>query len=275
MRDKLREQGNLPNLVIIGAMKCGTSSLHRYLDLHPQIKMSSLKELDFFITEKNWNKGEKWYQSNFPHNAEILGESSPNYTKYPTFKGVPERMHSLIPDAKLIYLVRDPIKRVVSHYTHQYTDRVEKRSLAEALVDLQNNHYVNCSRYGMQINQFLSYFQLDQILVVSLEDLSRNRCLILKKIFSFLGVDESFIHPDFMQVFHQSAKKKRLTDFGDRIFKFPFGGRLLNVFPNLMVEDIKSPKISIESQERLCYILKDDIEYFRKITKQTFSEWLI
>src|SRR3712207_3099155 len=104
-------------------MKCATTSLHYYLNLHPQISMSEKKELDFFVREKHWDKGVEWYKSNFHGNGEtkIYGEASPNYTLHPIFSGVPERMYSVVPEAKLIYVVRDPIDRMISHYIHEYT----------------------------------------------------------------------------------------------------------------------------------------------------------
>lgn len=73
----------LPNLIIIGAMKCGTTSLHSYLSLHPEIKMSRQKELDFFVDRYNWHRRIDWYQSQFKGKAKIYGKSSPNYSKYP------------------------------------------------------------------------------------------------------------------------------------------------------------------------------------------------
>jgi hypothetical protein len=76
----------LPNLVVIGGAKCGTTSLHHYLSLHPEIFMSHPKELDFFIEEANWNKGIRWYESKFKAPGKVIrGESSPRYTRYPTF----------------------------------------------------------------------------------------------------------------------------------------------------------------------------------------------
>jgi len=121
------KKGNLPNLIIIGAMKCATTSLHYYLNLHPQISMSEEKELDFFIHKNNWHKGIEWYKTNFTGNASVYGESSPNYTKYPFFNGVPERMHAVVPDAKLIYVVRDPIERIISHYIHTSVNKKKKQ----------------------------------------------------------------------------------------------------------------------------------------------------
>ena len=163
----------LPNLIVIGAAKCGTSSLHYYMNLHPQISMSKEKELRFFVEEKNWHKGTEWYQSNFTGRTKIRGESSPVYTQYPHYAGVPKRMCSLIPEAKLIYIVRDPIERITSHYTMSYLNGKETRSMSDALAD-SNNRYINDSKYYMQLEQYLQYYPTSQILIVTLEELYTN-----------------------------------------------------------------------------------------------------
>ncbi len=91
---KKYKKGILPNLIVIGAPKCATTSLHYYLGLHPQISMSRNKELGFFVSELNWPKGIEWYKSNFTGKARIYGESSTHYASYPFFSGVPEKMYS-------------------------------------------------------------------------------------------------------------------------------------------------------------------------------------
>ena len=69
-----------PNLLIIGAQKCGTTSLHAYLDLHPDVHMAAEKELDFFIADRAWRNGADWYAARFRDDAAVRGEASPNYT---------------------------------------------------------------------------------------------------------------------------------------------------------------------------------------------------
>ena len=122
-------EGALPNLIIIGGLKCGTTSLHHYLNLHPEIAMSRPKELNFFVSELNWPLGRDWYAGHFDRSARIRGESSPHYTNRPSFNGVPGRMHELLgSDVRLVYVVRDPIDRILSHYLHNvgggYEDRI-------------------------------------------------------------------------------------------------------------------------------------------------------
>ena len=127
----------LPNLIVIGAERCGTTSLHRYLGAHPEIFMAKSKELDFFVTELSWRKGRGWYEKQFRNGSRVRGESSPSYTAYPVHEGVAERMAALVPDAKLVYLVRDPIERTLSGYHHQRALALENRPLADALSDVE------------------------------------------------------------------------------------------------------------------------------------------
>ena len=114
-----RTEGALPNLIIIGGLKCGTTSLHHYLSLHPEIAMSRPKELNFFVAELNWPLGRDWYAAHFDPKAPVRGESSPHYTNSPAFAGVADRMRDILGEAvRLIYVVRDPIDRMLSHYLH-------------------------------------------------------------------------------------------------------------------------------------------------------------
>src|SRR5688500_5445420 len=119
-RGSASSESLLPNLITIGAQKCGTSGLHYYLGLHPEVSMSTPKELNYFIAERNWGRGPEWYGRHFDPNARCRGESSPNYTAFPQHMGVPERMASVVPDAKLIYIVRDPLARIAAHYVHNF-----------------------------------------------------------------------------------------------------------------------------------------------------------
>ncbi len=88
----------LPNLLIIGAAKCGTTSLHEYLGAHPEIFMAGRKELELF-TRDDWRERIGWYEEQFPVDAPVRGESTPTYTMAPYLASTSERMHELVPDA--------------------------------------------------------------------------------------------------------------------------------------------------------------------------------
>lgn len=124
--------GALPNLIVIGAMKCATTSLHWYLDLHPQVAMSRPKQVNLFVTQQELRAGDiEGYCSRFPADVPVRGESSPSYTKKRKYPGVPERISRFLPDARLVYIIRDPIERIISHYAHEWASRVEERKFDE------------------------------------------------------------------------------------------------------------------------------------------------
>ena len=117
--------------------------------------MSSEKELNFFIEERNWPKGVDWYVAQIPTHTRIRGESSPNYTAVVRFPGVPARMHSVVPDARLIYLVRDPIgsvRKVYGYFDLPFSDAVEtrmRRFLAENPKDKHGQHRYTLEQFGL------------------------------------------------------------------------------------------------------------------------------
>src|SRR5579862_3735318 len=104
----------LPNFLVIGSMKSGTSSLYEYLRLHPQVFMAEPQELDFF-SDRRWHRGLRWYEKRFAGGAGAvaLGENSPDYTLYPRHSEAPRRAHEAVPDARLVYLIRHPVRRMV------------------------------------------------------------------------------------------------------------------------------------------------------------------
>src|SRR5918992_1234170 len=108
----------LPNFLIIGAAKAGTTSLWAYLREHPQVFMAEPKELHFFVAASNWKRGLGWYESHFDRakGSVAVGEACGAYSRFPTHRGVPARIAGVVPDARLIYLVRHPIDRMVSNY---------------------------------------------------------------------------------------------------------------------------------------------------------------
>jgi hypothetical protein len=274
----------LPNLIVIGAMKCGTTSLHRYLGAHPQVFMSATKELNFFIEEATWSRGLEWYSSRFPTDRPIRGESSPSYAHYPYFDGVPERMRSVVPDAKLIYLIRDPVERIVSHWIHDAASGRESRRLEECLADVERSGYVMASRYFAQLERYLRWYPIERILVVRLEDLERSREETLERVFQFLGVDVSFRSADFGRVEHRSSEKRRLTSLGRRFrasapgralarLPDPLGRRLARVVERPLSEAVERPGLAFELRERVLASLRPDGIRLGELIGTDLSAW--
>lgn len=204
----------IPDFIIIGAMKCGTTSLFRHLGRHPGVFMSEVKEPNFYIEERNWSKGFDWYRSLFagaPPGA-LLGEASTNYSKGTTFPGVPERLREYVPNVRLIYLIRDPIERIRSHYTHSaFHGRVSKPPV-EAI--RPRSGFVRTSLYGAELQRYRQHFPDDQILVLLTEDLRDDPVSVLRRIEQFLGLD-AHEYKHLERHYHVSSNRRLNTRLGN------------------------------------------------------------
>jgi hypothetical protein len=191
-----------PNLFLIGAMKSGTSSLHNYLDQHPQIFMSSDKEPSFFTEVSELRAIWPELVSRWPYaetesylrlfeggqGLRYRGESSTAYTKYPVVSSSPELIYRFDPDARLIYLIRNPVERAISHYWHAVANDGETRNPLTAFK--KNSHYLDVSNYHRQIERYLEYFPPDQLLVVTTEALEADANMVLSRIFDWLDLEQ-------------------------------------------------------------------------------------
>jgi hypothetical protein len=245
----------LPNLVVIGGAKTGTTSLHAYLALHPEIFMSREKELRFF--SHRHQEGLAWYARHFRKGRDhaVRGETSPQYTGYPRIVGVPERMHAVIPDAKLVYVVRDPFARLLSHFVFQSSE-AERVSLEAALVPFETNPYVARSRQAWQLEQYLAYFPLERILVITAEDLRDRRRATLAEVFRFVGVD-AFDSPDF------DAEPARIG--------LPLRNRALRLFSR----PVAPPRMSPALEGRLRELFAADTDRLRRLTGLRLDRWSV
>jgi hypothetical protein len=162
----------LPDFVIIGAQKAGTTTLFRWLADEPEIYMPSQKEIHFFSRDDLWKCGFDWYRQCFAGAApgQLVGEASTSYTMS-DYGSVPaERMASAMPHARLICILRNPEERLRSHYRHQVVRRRENRSLAEAAGHSMSG-YLTTSLYFERLSPWLERFPRQQICVVRFEDL--------------------------------------------------------------------------------------------------------
>lgn len=275
----------VPNLIVIGAQKCGTSSLHNYLAVHPQISMSRVKEINFFNDETHWSYGPEWYARHFEP-GEVRGESSPAYTFLPESAGTAERMHEVVPEARLIYLVRDPVERIRSNYVHMRALGEEFRSFAKAATD-PDGIYVNHTRYATQLRPFIKLFGRERLLIASQESLLERRAETMRRIFAFLGVDASFESPDFERLWGTSEGKGRAYS---TLVKGAAALQARGLFPTLpravrwrlqklvrFRPDGFSPKgapqVTPEISGRIAELLGDEVAELRAIAGETFEEW--
>ncbi|MCT4554248.1 MAG: sulfotransferase [Pelagimonas sp.] len=184
-------QQTLPHFLIIGAMKAGTTTLYEDLTRVPGLYLPPEKEPEDLIhPEVETDAGRAAYAAKFagaPKGA-LCGEASTAYTKLPTHSGVAERaLRVLGPEVKLIYLTRDPIRRIRSQYHHLWGLGIEQRPMNRAV--LEDETYVAYSQYARQLAPWRANFDEAQVLVMAFEEYLADRPAALTQICAFLGVD--------------------------------------------------------------------------------------
>ena len=284
-----------PTFLVIGAMKSGTTSLHHYLKLHPEIQIPMVKELNFFSGPPDaypYPAGSKRverladYERLFDNKFTARGEVSPNYTVYPRRKGTPERIKDTVPDAKLIYVVRDPVARAVSQYQHHVASLNERRSLTNALLeDLKDpdSLYICPGFYALQLNQYLRHFSQEGILVVDQADLLADRHATMREIFAFLSVDDSFVSPGFDEEILTAKDHRTYSNLvtlmawlrTTPLLKLPRGAR---VFMRQSLERLVSQPLAVSTLDddlrcQLQELYATDVRRLRELTGLNFSRW--
>ena len=191
---------NMPDFVIVGAPRSGTTSLARYLGAHPAIFMAAAKELRFF--NKNFSKGIEWYASHFSaaEDGQMCAEATPTYM---SDKLALERMATMIPEARVILILREPAMRAWSDYWMQRERRSEKRPfdevfqtelrlLTEQGADVEGAKYLGRSLYAHHVGQILCWYPREQLHVMVMERMTREPEREYRSVCRFLGIDDSF-----------------------------------------------------------------------------------
>ncbi len=284
-----RRHAELPNLIIIGGLKCGTTSIHHYLGLHPEIQMSKPKELNFFCEEQTWDLGLDWYRGRFDNRFPVRGESSPHYTNMPRFTGVPDRIREHVPDARLIYMVRDPISRILSHWRHATGAGYETREGIDEVLSDPDTAYVHRSLYWMQLKPYIERFDSEQIAVITQEELQSDREGTMRRAFAFAGVDPEFTSEQFDREWEKStAKDSDKYQFMEKLIKLPGFRSFDRNFDRLpesmrwIVEKVvhdpeapeaPKPELSEATEAKLRSFFSEDVAALQEFAGRRFEGW--
>lgn len=277
----------LPNVIVIGAQKAGTTALHDYLDLHPGVSMAVDKELDFFVDPDCRQRTDE-YATFFDGRSPVRGETSPRYTIDPIAPGVPERIRATVPDVKLIYLVREPVARALADYA-QYVAVWEAVPPDEAFRDLGDpyDRYTAPGLYARQLERYLEVFPAQQIMVVDQAELLDDRRRVLAEVFAFIGADEDFVSPDFDRLLNTSVSRRRTTQAWRRLRGSRIAGlakRLppqprrvtLRVARRLVSRPARPvPEPTPELKARLRATFEKDVARLRELTGRDFPSWQV
>lgn len=284
--------GQLPNFLIIGAMKGGTTSLYHYLRAHPQIYMPPFKAPEFFAGEPRGRRDIDWYRKQFAAagpGVVAIGEASNVYTKYPRYPRVPERIAEHIADVRLIYAVRDPIERIRSHYQTKVAEGTEPAPFEVAVFD--NPIYLDYSRYSLQIEQYMSWFSREQLLVITSENLRSARTSTIRRVYEFLGVDAGFVPDELERDFYLTADRAARSPLPVSMKKnlkkhFPATKRFKELESNVVrglnrlrrrtehgPAPAKSFVIPDETRAKLVALLENDVRRLRSFLGSEFDGW--
>jgi sulfotransferase family protein len=290
----------MPNFLIIGAMKSGTTALYYYLEQHPQVYMSPVKEPNFFCSEGQESPDSNSithigsYQALFKgvSGEKAIGEASHCYLCEP--KAI-ERIQYYIPDAKLIAILRNPIDRAYSHFLHAVRNGTEPltdfpQALREEETSARQNRniqdYVGKGFYYSQLRGYLDTFDRDQVKVYLYEDLSSAPIDTLQDAFRFLGIDDSFV-PD-------TSVKRNVSGYPryknlDKFLRRPSSAkhvlkiflparlrwRLSKTFDDLKTRNlVEPPPVPSEVRRQLIGVYREDILKVQELIHRDLSAWL-
>ena len=296
----------LPNLFIPGAGKSGTSSLHGYLDSHPQISMSTVKEPHFWSDPKFNTLGNnefEAYQSLFNSDSKIRGESSTGYLFFEDFIVNIKKYYSTSP--KFIIVLRNPIDRLYSHYWWLRGIGSETSSFKEAVLkdfditphqslQLPEHHYKNYYQfglYGKQIQKFYKNFGKDNIHIITSELLSSQTLETINSCFSFLGVESlnniqvqksnttiilryPWIYKNIKKAALRKSKLKQvLKPVFPKAIRKELNENLYPLVYKLTATKKKYPELSQKDRQWIKELYFNDISLLKTITNMDFQEW--
>lgn len=275
----------LPNIVIVGATKAGTTSMHTYLGRHPEIAISRDKELRFFQDPdcRSWLGR---YQDNFPTGTRYRAESTPFYSKSPCFPGVVDRMADLVPDARIVYLVRDPVERIVAEYVEQLQWGAASRTLDAELADADDprNWLVASSRYATQLREYLRRFDRDRVIVIDLADLAVDAAAVLNRVFDALDLSHVPLGPDELRRLNTREDKRSFPDWLLRLRRGPlvraihrlperYRRRASEFAQRHLRTPVAAPTLSEATAATLRKVLQPEVDGLRELTGAAYATW--
>lgn len=208
----------LPDFLIIGLGKCGTTTLAELLNAHPEAGLSAVKEPHFFSYDDIYKRGIPWYATLFNHcrEARIIGEASTSYSRIHQHPDVLDRIHQYLPDARIIMMVRQPMDRIISAYIEWLATPNHDQtysSINDALIGMST--FIEASRYWKIYNAYRTRFGEEKMHVVWFDDLIDKQQLAFSEVSRFLGLDDTWLPPHkTIQANARWEVEQRAREFG-------------------------------------------------------------
>jgi len=300
----------LPNFLIIGAPRSGTTSLYFYLKQHPEVYLSPIKEPQFFAFEgakdpalPPWSTSIEVYESLFERarNEALIGEASPIYLHTP---GCAERIRSHIPDVKMIAVLRNPVDRALSHYLHHRRLKSEKAASFATALSLEEKRiaegyhpaffYKNAGLYSRHLKRYYAIFEREQLHVLLYEDLVDKPSVVIREIFQFLGVDVG-VRIDLSGIHNLGGvgRYRVIDEFvaltaPRNLCRYKAGRWLVGLWPHARryvvfrrlllswnTKCARKPELASGLRERLVAFFQDDIMELQRLLDRDLSHWLV
>ena len=286
----------LPDFIIVGAPKAGTTSLYHYLMSHPQVFMSEPKEVNFFSSGEISNQGLYYndylvknladYENLFASatSEQAIGEGSVSYLFYPQ---TPAKIKSVIPNVKIIILLRNPVERGFSHYLMDYRlgfvgspyDEIVYQTGSHENIHLYYQQYVELGLYYEQVKRYLELFGKAQVRIYLQEDLRTSTDKVIQDLYEFLGVDVSFSphtereHNVFSMPKNRAIQKLYSNQVVRSIVSMLFSDTLKEQIINLLFETKNKPVLNKKVSDYLHQIYSSDIEKLENLICKDLSNW--
>jgi hypothetical protein len=261
--------------IIIGAMKCGTSSLYSYLRNHPEICPAMIKEPEFFSENQGHglqidNYNDLWSFDGSVHKYAL--EASTGYTKYPLELNVPKNIFNYGIRPKFIYIIRNPFDRIPSHFNF-----MQKKG--SWILDINDRHLISTSNYFLQLEQYRKHFLLEDILILDFDELRDNPALLLQRIYEFLDLSYGYFPKEYKVKNPTQIKSK----FEKNLSKLKLGASLLGYVPKPLkqlgknlLRKVSPPEKRILTEiekEFICNELKEGMASLHRIYGFDVCKW--
>lgn len=280
----------LPDFLVVGAMKAGTTTLIRCLADHHEIFIAP-RELHFFSDDRNYNKGIEWYSRQFmdASNEIAIGEKTPTYSYFPN---VPERIHKDLPRVKLIWIFREPVARAYSNYWHYVINGLERLDFESAIYREEERlmaEKVNVNRfydtpywwylkgyrrrsiYIEQVSRYMEFFPKDQMLFICFEQFMRDPHSTLKRILEFLEVSTEVPLKIWRCGATRLPRSRRLAWISKKLFRDTFLFQLAQKFNRKSSEGY--PPMEEDTRHYLKEYFKEYNRQLAEVIEQDLSIW--
>ncbi len=287
----------IPNFFIVGTPKAGTTSLYFYLEEHPEIFMSPIKETNYFsyneIKEQKLYYNEEYiktpddYMNQFAgvKDEKAVGEASVSYLYYPS---VPGKVKAFNPESRIIMVLRNPVDRGFSHYLMDKRLGFVKTSLKDIVErkdhsrqkNLYYQQYISLGCYYEQVKRYLDTFGKERVKILLYEDIVTNIGEVVKDIYSFLEVAPDYKagtdkkHNTFLAPKNPLIEKLYASKFFRVIVKKIFGNSLQAKIKNIFFQKEKKPELDPRLKASMLEIFRDDIQKTSELIGRDLSKWL-